>query len=221
MVESARPRPAAVTGIVICVLAPAASWTLRRVASAAHQQTGPLHVEIDGVSAGRALDVVDLEMEARLVADGEEARQRRLGHDRIAHDARRRWPGRCGRSDQATPITRTEPLKAGSSKSTFAIAVRRRPSPRRNSGRPAPASASRHRARGAASPPSADARRGVPCMPSISIPVEIAQIMAELALAEEESARIGALVAGEIEDADIDGGERDEGLLARAHAGRP
>ena len=44
------------------------------------------HVEIDEIGAGRPLDIVDGEMEARLVADGEEARQRRLRHDLVAHD---------------------------------------------------------------------------------------------------------------------------------------
>ncbi len=46
------------------------------------------------------------------------------------------------------------------------------------------------------------------------IAVEVAQIVAELALAEEIAAGIGALVARQVEDADIDGGDRDISFLA-------
>src|SRR5690606_507746 len=48
--------------------------------------------------------------------------------------------------------------------------------------------------------------------------VEVADLHAEPALAEIPAGRIGRFVAGEVEDADIDGGDRDIGLLVRARA---
>ena len=82
---TASPGPAAVTGIVTGVLAPASSRKVVRKASAG-TTTGPVDVEIEGVVAGRPLDIVDLHEEARPVADREEARQRSGQHHGIAHD---------------------------------------------------------------------------------------------------------------------------------------
>ena len=48
----------------------------------------------DGVVAGRAFDIVEIEMNAGAVAGQQEARQRRRQHDRIAHGRHRRWRGR-------------------------------------------------------------------------------------------------------------------------------
>ena len=45
--------------------------------------------------------------------------------------------------------------------------------------------------------------------------VEVANVHAELALAEEITGRVGGLEAGQVQNADIDGGDRDLGLLSR------
>ncbi len=79
------PGPAAVTGMATGALAAGVEPDGRAQGVRRHDDR-PADVEIEGVVAGRPLDIVDLHEEARLVADREEARQRAGEHDRIAHD---------------------------------------------------------------------------------------------------------------------------------------
>ena len=54
--------------------------------------------------------------------------------------------------------------------------------------------------------------------PVDEIAVEVADFGGELPLAEEILDRIGRKIAGQVQDADIDGGHRDSSLLAGAQA---
>ena len=75
------PGPAAVTGIVRAA-APVRVEPQRGAQGVGRNDDRAADVEIDDILAGRALDIVDLHEEARLVADREEARQGAGEHDR-------------------------------------------------------------------------------------------------------------------------------------------
>ena len=80
----------------------------------------PMQVEVERVVAGVAVDIVDVDMHLRSVADVEEARQGRGDDDRVAHG-----DVGLGRADlvlvQATAASRTVPLNDGRSKVTVAL----------------------------------------------------------------------------------------------------
>ena len=107
------PAPAAlaVIGMVAAprCLARSASFSVARAESA------PVPFTAMVIVAGRAFDIVEIEMQAGAVAGQQEARQRRAQHHRIAHHDVSR-----GMADlvlaPATAITRTVPAKAGTSK---------------------------------------------------------------------------------------------------------
>ncbi len=117
---------------------------------------------------------------------------------------------------QATAVMRTAPLKEGRSKRDFGLAVgadlhdAREQSQRR---------LRRQIAFEGAAAVAADMQRADDALHAVDqIAVEIADIERELALAEEIAARVGRLIMGEVEDADVDGGDRHPRLLAGARA---
>ncbi len=122
------------------------------------------------------------------------------------------------RFDQAIAITRAEPLKPGMSKRDVGDAVgadlddareQRERLLRRQIAleRAAAVAAAADRAR--------DAFHAVDQQA-----VEVADVERQLALAVEIVVRIGRLEVGEVEDADVDGGDRDVGFFARARGRR-
>ena len=157
---------------------------------------------------------------SRLVAGRQEARQAGRDHDRIAHDhvglgmadAVRR-PGDRHDADGAVELRDVE--------ADGRLAVARRAAPGRRRRRPASRVGGlplhRHlRAVAAGAERAGGAERAVD-----QAAVEVAHLEAELALAEIPGLRIGRLVVGQVEDADVDGGDRDIGLARRRQRRRP
>ena len=165
------------------------------------------------VAAAGALDIVEREVEPRGIADGEEARQRGGHRHRVAHDD----VGR-GLADLAgAPCHRHHPDSAVEGRDVEVDAngavradldhagIARQ---RRLGGRAAGEFRRRHVAAGA---DGALGRRHAVDQEA----VEVAHLGCELALAENVTGGVRALVARQIEDADVNRRQRDVCLLAR------
>ena len=214
----ASPGPAAVIGIVTALLAPASSRIDLRSASAG-ASTGPRTSRSSVYSAAAPSTFVDLHMETRLVADREEARQGAGEHDRIAHD----HVGARAADAVGGPGDRHHPHGAVEGRDVEAHLRRAvRPDPHH-------ARVARERLLGrrdalqaAVGAVAARADRAARALHAVDqIAVEVADLGRELLLAEEVVDRVRRLVAGEVEDADIDRGDRDARLLAGLQPGKP
>ena len=118
--------------------------------------------------------------------------------------------------DHATAITRTEPLKAGRSKQTLRRAVG---ADLDDAGEQRQRRLGRQIAFEIAAVVAAGLQRAGGALHAVDQqPVEIADVDGELALAEEIAARVRRLEPRQIEDADVDRGDRDLGLFAGREA---
>ena len=186
-----------------------------RVRRARRQHQRSVHVDIDGEIAGRRLDIVHVDVEARLVAEIEEARQRRLGDDRIAHDHVLRRMGdlglRPGRRHHAHRAVEGRQVEADLRGAVGADLDDARIARERRLGRRIGLEAAARVAAGA--------DRALLALHAVDQEaVEVADLGTHLALAEEVIARLRHLVIGEVQNADIDGRDRDIGLLAGLRA---
>ena len=169
--------------------------------------------QFGAVGAGRTADIGDFDQKPRGVVDpaGTAAATVVTTTGSWTTTSLTAWP--TALSVQAMAMTRTVPLKSGMSKLTLALpsgadfddaGMKRHQhrGRRRRAGRAATAVAAR--ADGAE-----HALRRVD-----QLAVKIAELHAELPLAIEPAIRIGRLEPREVEDAEIDGGDGDIGLLA-------
>ncbi|GJE71390.1 hypothetical protein CHKEEEPN_2936 [Methylorubrum podarium] len=189
----------------------------RGVHRLARHHDGAGEVEIDRVVAGRALDVVEGDEEARAVADIEEARQgagedHGVAHDhvslRLAHAALR--PGgrhQPGGAVEGGQVQRNFCCSVGAHRDHARVEGERRLCRRRvgEFGRAAVAAGADR------------AERALHAVDQVA--VEVADLGAEGLLAEEVGKRVRRLVAGQVEDADIDRGQRHPRLLAGTEPG--
>ena len=181
---------------------------------------GHLHrargLDVDGVVAGRALDVVEVETHGALVAIEQEARQGRRQHHGIAHRDIGGGAAELGRG----PRHRHHPRGAGEFRNVEAdlggavgadrddAGIQRE---RLLRGR----AALQLRAGGIAAGLDLAAR----ALHAVDqLPVEVADFRRQAALAEIIIVRRRRLVVGQIENADIDGGNDDLGVLAGIEA---
>ncbi len=176
----------------------------------------PVNVEVERVVARVALDVVDLDMHLRPVADVEEARQGRRDDDRVAHhDVRLRRPdlvlrpGDRGEPDRAVERRQIEGHRR------LAVGVELHHAGEERERRLRRQIAFEVAARVAAGVDGA--RRALHAVDQHA--PEVADLDRELALAEEIGARVRRLEAGQVEDADVDGRHGHPRLLARREAG--
>ena len=169
-------------------------------------------LDADGVVAGRALDIVEVETHGALVAVEQEARQRRRQHHGIAHRDVDRGAAELGRG----PRHRHDPRGAGefrNVKTDFGGAV----GADRDDARIERQRLLRGRralqlgAGGIAAGPDLAAR----ALHAVDqLPIEVADFGGQAALAEIVVIRRRRLVVGQIENADIDRGNDDLGVLA-------
>ena len=175
----------------------------------------PVDVEVERVVARVALDVVDLDMHLRPVADVEEARQGRRDDDRVAHD-----DVRLGRADLVLrPGDGGEPHRAVERRQIeghrrLALVVELHHAGKERERRLRRQVAFEIAARVAAGMDRA--RRALHAVDQHA--PEVADLDRELALAEEVGARVRRLEAGEVENADVDRRHRHPRLLARREA---
>ena len=173
---------------------------------------GPVDVEIDGVLARLTLDIVDSQEKPRLVADREEARQGSGQHHGIADDHVRR-----GAADPVLrPRDRHHPRRAVEGRDVegdggravladldHARVAGERLLRRRNALKAL---------RGGVAAGADRAARALHAVDQVA--VEIADLGRKLLLAEEVVGGIRGLIPRQVEDADIDGRDRDPRLLA-------
>ncbi len=175
----------------------------------------------DGVGAGRAFDVVDGKLEAGLIAKRQEARARDGERDGIAHDHVLAGGAELVRA----PRHGVEPhgaVEVGHLELDLGRAVgadfddageqRERRLDRR-------AALHGHAAVAAVAARAQRAALGAHAVDQAA--VDVADLGAEPALAEEPVLRLGRLEAREVEDAEVGGGDRDARLLALGQPGRP
>ena len=170
-------------------------------------------LELEAVVAGSTRDVVDLDEEPRAVAGEQELRDAGADHHRIADqhvldrmaDAVAR-PGHGHDADGAVELRHVEGdrrLAVGADFDDAGI-----------EGHQLLGGRGRGEPRSAAVAAGADlARHALHAVDEQA--VEIADLDAELALAEIPVVRRGRLEVGEVEDAEVDRGDRDEGFRAR------
>ena len=169
-------------------------------------------VEVEPVVARFAFDIVEVDMDLRAVAEIEEARQGRRDDDGVAHD----HVG-FGRADlRFRPRDRHHPDRAVERRQVEGDARRAVGADLDHAGEQRQRRLGRQIAFEAAGAVAAGLQRAGRALHAVDQhAVEVADVDGELALAEEIAARVGRLVAGEIEDADVDRGDRDLRLFAR------
>ena len=170
--------------------------------------------QLDLVGAGRARDIVDLDEQPRACrrAGGSAAGSASTTTGSRTITSAEAWP--TASSVQAIAIRRTVPVKSGMSKVT--VAVPSAPT----STMPECSATSTEVAGGVprreAAAVTARAQRAGHALRRVDqLAVEIAELDAELALAEIPAIGIGHLEVGEVENAEIDRGDGHIGLLAR------
>ncbi len=175
----------------------------------------PVNVEIELVIAGFALDIVDVDMHLRAVAEVEEPRQRRGDDDGIAHDH-----VRLRRADFGLrPCDRHHPHRTVEGGDVEGHVGRAVGADLDDAGEERERRLGRQIAFQIAAVVAAGLKGAGDAFHAVDQqPVEIADVDGELALAEEKAARVRRLVSRQIEDADVDRGDRDLGLFAGREA---
>ena len=171
----------------------------------------PRGLDGDGEVTGCAFDIVDVEAHGALVAVEQEARQSRGQHHGIAHGDIGRGAAELG----GRPGHRHHPRGAGelrNVKADFGRAVR---TDRDDAGVKRQRLLRRRAAGQLRTRVAAGFDLATRALHAVDqLAVEVAHFGGEAALAEIEIVRRRRLVVGEIEDADIDGGDDDLGVLA-------
>ena len=173
---------------------------------------GACDLDIDGVVAGRAFDVVEVETHGALVAVEQEARQGRGQHHRIAHGDVDRGAAEFGRR----PRHRHHPRGAGEFGNVEADLRRTVGADRDDAGierqRLLRGRAALQFAAGGVAAGFDLAAGALHAVDQLS--VEVADLRGQAALAEIVIVRRRRLVVGQVEDADVDGGNDDLGVFA-------
>ena len=203
------PAPAADTGTATWSRCLAASLSVNGLSPSS--LTVPSLLDRDVVVASRAFDVVEFELDIAAVAGAQETRQRRGQHHGIAHNDVAR-----GLADLVlAPGDRHHAYGAGEGGNIEAHLRGAVGADADNAGIERERRLRRRRAGQFGAAVAARADRPAHALHAVDqLPVEIADFGGELALTEIVFVWRRRLVIGEIEDADIDGGDDDVRLLA-------
>ena len=177
----------------------------------------PVNIEVEPVIARFALDIVDVDVHLRAVAEVEEARQRRGDDDGIAHDHRRLRRADLGfRPGDRHHLDRT--VEGGNVERDARRAVG---ADLDDAGKQRQRRLGRQIAFQIAAAVAADLQRAGDAVHAVDQhAIEIADFDRKLALAEEIAARLRRLVPRQIEDADVDRGDRRPRPLRRRRGRR-